>query len=363
MIEEKFDWVLRQAVALTHIRVPFANESDFKFELFHRLFEMKLDGQPLGQKVLSTSTCMLHAEAKPENGNPSKADLLVCNPYEQNRFNYKVRVIIELKHALNANDLRVEIAKYYRYKSRGMKLYIISANAPRISSHSVTVPSNISVIGPSNSEPLIDYGTVNSSHESLEGRVINAIRSTLELYGRNRDPYHGFFWRNYEHEESKGWTFPVEGDFNAHLYHRLRMSLPNGATVRTEYMPSKEQRHRIDLFIQAGEFTCAIETKMNWDQFRPQYKNSVETVSEATSILEKFRAAGRTSVNHRNFLVVIQGVDGHGPVTSPKNNHKRNALMALKQPDIPFGLFYYYEPQEKTIGPIVSTRLDPTNQH
>ncbi len=110
---DEFDGLMWRALGSTYsVRDKFDNESDFKFELYHNLHQLKLNGHRLGFKLPGYSTCLLHAEAKAENGNPSKADLLVCNPTRRNPFNYSVEVVIELKTTLNSRALRAELKKF-----------------------------------------------------------------------------------------------------------------------------------------------------------------------------------------------------------------------------------------------------------
>ena len=156
------------------------------------------------------------------------------------------------------------------------------------------------------------------------------------MYGENRWQYHGFFWCNYEHERSKGWTFPVEGDFNAQLYHLLRTRLPDGTMIHTEY---KLAEYRTDIFMTRSGESIGVEVKMNWDQFRIQPNKKQQ---EVASILQKFGRMGAGRASHTNILVVIQGEDGHRP------NNKRRALRDLAAGGVPLELFYYDETKDLT---------------
>lgn len=347
----EFDSLIRKALARTYAsRDRFENESDFKFELYHHLHKLKLNGHRLGNRIPDHTTCPLHVEAKPENGNPSKADLLVCNPASLRTFNYATEVVIELKGTLNAKGLSMEVEKFGKYTDPSIhKLYLISGNRttltegqkaatlsaiPRVA-RKLTILDR-KVVGAES----ISQGRSSRSKFSLPDRVAESIRSTLNLYGRNRQQYHGFFWCNYEHEQSKGWTFPVEGDFNAQLYHRLRTNLPGDTAVLTEHRPPSPGRGRVDFFIEGSEDSVAIEVKMNWDQLRYQPGKKLE----ADSILEKFSALSSQKANHTNFLVVIQGTDGH------KSNNKAEALKYLDRRG--FVLFYYDERKNAPVGPV-----------
>ena len=314
----------------------------------HRL---KLNGRSLGVKWPGAPTCALHAEAKAENGNPAKADLLICDPARPNGFNYATEVIIELKETMNASALRTELEKFANYRDRTIRpLYLIPANRTtlthyeqfgilkeyRPSSNKITILDR-SLVKPGRARKAKDSG----GSRPLADQVSECIRRTLNLYGKNRKQYQGFFWCNYEHETNKGWTFPVEGDFNAQLYHLLRSKLP-AADIRTEYRPSSAVRSRADFFIANSDESIGIEVKMNWDQFRFQPRKKKQ---ETNAILEKFDAMNQDRVGHSNVLVVIQGEDGH------KSNNKPEALRRLQGED--FSLLYYDERRNTPVGPTV----------
>ena len=348
---DKFDSLLRRALERTYaVSSRFDNESDFKFELFHLLHQMKLNGRSLGVKWPGSPTCALHAEAKAENGNPSKADILICHPTRPNNFNYATEVIIELKDTLNAKALRTELEKFAAYSDRSIRrLYLIPANKTTLTDHEklaimaeyrrssrrLTILDRLSV-----QSRRARRARDSSKDRPLADRVSECVRRTLNLYGKNRKQYHGFFWCNYEHETNKGWTFPVEGDFNAQLYHRLRTNLP-AADIRTEYRPSSAVRNRVDFFIADSVESVGIEVKMNWDQFRFQPRKKKQ---ETDAILEKFDAMRHDHASHSNLLVVIQGEDGH------KSNNKPEALRRLRGED--FLLFYYDEREGVPVGPV-----------
>ena len=347
----EFDRLIRKALARAYAsRDEFDNESDFKFELYHQLHQLEMNGHRLGDRMPGHPTCPLHVEAKAENGNPSKADLLVCNPANRKPFNYATEVVIELKETLNSKALRTEVDKFSKYTDPSIrKLYLISGNRTTLTENQKSailsanprVARKLTILDRSviDTKPI---GRRSSSRSklSLSNRVAESICKTLNLYGRHRRQYHGFYWCNYEHEQNKGWTFPVEGDFNAQLYHRLRTDLAGGMTVLTEYRPSPAGRGRVDFFIKGSEESVGIEVKMNWDQLRHQPGKRLE----AESILEKFHSLGNQQPNHTNILVVIQGHDGH------KSDNKSEALKYLDGRG--FSLLYYDERQNVPVGPV-----------
>ena len=349
------DALIRHALAKTYAtKNRFDNESDFKFELYHQMHRLSLNHRKLGSKLPGCPTCPLHAESKPENGNPSKADLLICNPTIRNRFNYRAEVVVELKDNLNEASLRTELEKFSRYTDKSIcRLYVIAANINKLTE--VQQSQVLLAHQPdSNSLVVLDRSVVQADSVRPEGldyegrslldAVSECITATLKLYGNDRKQYHGFFWCNYEYEEGKGWTFPVEGDFNAQLYHRLRSQMPRGTTIQTEFNPGQAGRTRADIFIKSPSESVGVEVKMNWDQFKPKFKNGVENKTEALSILEKFNAMSAANANHSNILVVIQGEHAH------KSTHKANALDSLLGGDTPFHLFYYDELQGREMA-------------
>ena len=349
---DQIDFLIRRALERTYsVSSKFDNESDFKFELFHQMHGLRLNGRSLGVKWPGAPTCALHAEAKAENGNPAKADLLICDPTSPNAFNYATEMIIELKETLNASALRTELEKFTTYSDRTIRrLYLIPANRTTLTHHQksgilkeyrrssrwLTILDRSSV-GTRRARKARDSG----GNRPLVDSVTDCIRRTLNLYGKNRKQYQGFFWCNYEHETNKGWTFPVEGDFNAQLYHLLRSKLP-GADIRTEYRPSSAVRSRADFFIDDSDESVGIEVKMNWDQFKHQPRKKKQ---EADAILEKFDGMSHHRAGHSNLLVVIQGEDGH------KSKNKPEALKRLQGED--FSLLYYNERRNTPVGPMV----------
>ena len=347
---DKFDSLIGRALERTYsISSRFANESDFKFELFHQLHRMKLNGRSLGVKWPGSPTCAMHAEAKAENGNPSKADLLICDPTRPVGFNYETEVIIELKDTLNAKALRTELEKFATYRDRSIRrLYLIPANKTTLPDHQKSAilaeyrrsSRRLTILDRSSVASLRARKARDSGdNHPLADRVSECVGRTLSLYGKNRKQYHGFFWCNYEHETNKGWTFPVEGDFNAQLYHRLRANLP-AADIRTEYRPSSAVRSRVDFFIANSSESIGLEVKMNWDQFRFQPRKKKQ---ETDAIMEKFDAMKHDHGSHSNLLVVIQGEDGHN------SNNKTEALKRLQGEAL--SLYYYDERRKTPVGP------------
>ena len=350
----EFDKVLKQALAQAYAyRDKYENEFDFKHELFHRLHGMEINGYKLGHKLPDHMTCMLHSEARPKVGVNRRADLLVCNPTVNGVFNYKVEVVMELKLALDTNKLDKLLDRISKYNDGIRKLYIASANSPkidrasakRIASEHMPPGTSIEVLD-RNSVP---YTSAPQSHRRstakipLSERVAKCVTTTLNLYGKNRkDIRHGFFWRNYEPLNEGDWTFPSDGDFVCQLYHRLRTRLRQSATIHTEYHPpSAPPRKLVDLFVEGASETVGIEVKKNYDNlFRGD---------EIPNILQKFDAMSHRRPKHTNFLVVIQGEHAHR-VNREGVNRKADSLDRLRHKR--FELFHYDEIRNKAIGPV-----------
>ncbi len=346
----EFDKVLKQALAQTYAySSEFDNESNFKHELFHQLHGMEINGCKLGDKLHGYKTSMLHAEAKPINGLRGKgsyADLLICNPTVQHGFNYKTEIAIELKKSLSEGELRKELGKFSNYSSSVRKLYIASANNPKIdratakriaSGHNLSGAS-IEVFDRSSilHTPASQSRRRGIAKTPLSVRVAKCVSTTLKLYGKNReDIYHSFFWRNYEYHEGE-WTFPCEGDFVAQLYNRLRVEFGRTVDIHTEcrVLPRK----RVDLFISRQHETVGIEVKINYDNlFRGK---------EISNLSEKFDAMSDDNDKHTNFLVVIQGAHAY------RGNHRDDSLRRLRQSGSDLRLFHYDEIGNKAIGPV-----------
>ena len=354
---KEFDGVFKQALQRTYSENPyFASEAAFQYELFHQLHGLKVGGYKLGAKIPGHQTCMLHVEANALNGLRGKsrrADLVLCDPTDKDEFNYRVRVAIELKRSLSSIELDSELEKFRGYKNKIPKLYIVSANPPRIDR--TTALGVVSRYRSSNTRiDVLDRTSILQDKDKYSGRkvkrrvadrlverVTDCIKTTLELYGKNsRDPYHSFFWRNYEHETGKGWTFPCEGDFTGQLYHRLRSKLPQ-CDVMAEYQPPSASPARVDLFIRGNSESVGVEVKINYDNFKGKGTNA-----ETAKLSRKFKAMSRDHGNHTNILVVIQGQDAH------KGTNKIDTLGELRQGRADFGLMYYDEYQKRAMGPM-----------
>ena len=296
------------------------------------------------------TTCPLHAEAKAENGNPAKADILICNPLKPNSFNYATEVIVELKDRLTGSALRTELKKFATYSDLGIRrLYVIPANRTTLTDYEKAniladyrwAPGVLAILDRSIVTPRKTRTEKSAGiRRPLVVRVSECISRSLKLYGRNRDQYQGFFWCNYEHETGKGWTFPVEGDFNAQLYNFLRTKLP-GAQIQTGHRPTSGARSRVDFFITETDESVGVEVKMNWDQMRFQPGRKKQ---ETEGILQKFEALSLKHASHSNLLVVIQGEDGH------KSNNKAEAMRQLQGRD--FSLLYFDERRNSPVGPV-----------
>ena len=353
----EFDRTLKQALTRTYSENPhFASEAEFKYELFHQLHGHKVGGNKLGAKLPGHQTCILHVEANAVNGlrgQSRRADLVVCDPTDQDGFNYKVKIAIELKKSLNSIELDSELEKFKGYNNKIPKLYIVSANpsmidretAMRVVSRYRSSKTRIDILDPAiilkNQRTGDIRRTKSRAASSVVERVTRCIKTTLELYGKNsKDPYHSFFWRNYEHENEKGWTFPCEGDFTAQLYHRIRSRLPE-CVVTPEYQTLSAHRSRVDLFVAGEGESVGIEVKMNYDNFKGKGTNA-----ETAKLSRKFKAMSRDHDNHVNILVVIQGQMAH------KGTNKLDTLSKLRRERASFGLMYCDEYQKKAIGPL-----------
>ena len=359
----EFDRILKRALAQSYAySSEFANESDFQYELFHQLHGMEINGHKLGDKLQGHAACMLHAEADPIVGanwvssrRKPKADLLICNPAIEQKYDYKTEIVIELKDALSPSELRKEIEKFARYRGTVRKLYIASANKPkltkenakRIVSEKKPHGASIEVLDRSSipHKPVPQSRQRSRAKTALSGRVAKCIKDILRLYGDNRaDKFHNFFWRNYisELELTRPWTFPCEGDFVGQLYHRLRVTFGKSADVNTEYNTPSAHNREVDLFVRRGDETVGIEVKMNYNNCnkRNRKRNEIEVLSQ------KFDAMSKDNADHTNFLVVIQGQDGYD------GNAKWNALNRLRQTGSDFSLLHYAEHDNKAIGPV-----------
>ena len=313
----------------------FNNEAEFKHELFHQLALTKYRGIPLSQVEPGARTPRLHAEGKVENGNPAKADLLICNPAVFQGFNYKVNHIIELKKSLTKKALSDEMKKLDSYKKRTDGIWLVSLKPLKISDEGIPKEHRATdrLIIRGGPKTKGDTATVKSFDEQTPSMsaalkiVSRCIDKCLNLYGNEKRQFQSHFWCNFEHELKRGHSYPCEGDFNASLYHSLRQDLPSSLKIRSEYSPKSLSRRRIDFLIQdpSGKWAIPIEIKMNWDQFKPKYKNKIVVQSEANTILDRFSAIQEEVMHMSPLLVVIQGEWRR--VTKMQN--KENALHDL----------------------------------
>lgn len=325
----------------------FENEAEFKHELFHQLAVCKVDGLPLNAQVDGTPSCRLHAEGKVENGNPSKADLLICDPVRRQGFNYHVDYILELKSKFTRRLLADEVSKFTAYQREREAVYLISDRlSGALHLGVVPLPRRAYVLDRS-SVPNIRTEAGPSGELTLPQAVaiIEAVISdVLWAYGNGSTQYHGFFWCNYEHEQWRKHGFPCEGDFVAHLYHRLRCRLPDGVELRSEVHPPDENT-RVDLVVRdrGGRWCIPIDVKMNWDQFKPKYKDGVSTTPEAELILQRFRGLRATCPSAQPFVVVIQW-EWRLP-----RDIRRVALPMLEQADFPLQVMGFDEARRSIV--------------
>jgi len=317
----------------------YANEAEFKHELFHCLARKTVGGTCLSDSADGQISPRLHAETKIENGNPKKADLIICEPSEPTSggFNYRVLHVLELKQRLTGRAIRGEIEKIDTYRGNYDGIWLISAEPARLAtsdipkSHPAT--PNFYVRLPDHTQQIVsEEGASISLNDAVIG-VHQCIDECLALYIANKRQFQSFYWCNYEHELERGHSYPCEGDFNAQLYHRLRMYFPKGVEIRSEYSPISLPQRRVDLVVRATNDAWAIpiEVKMNWDQFKPKYKQKVLQRSEANTILDRFTAMSDEVATAVPILVVIQG-EWRRPTKMPI---RENALADLVNSPIP----------------------------
>ena len=326
----------------------FANEAEFKHELYHQLARLEYDGTPLGRSECGALTPRLHAEGKVENGNSAKADLLLCNPRVFQDFNYEVEHIIELKVSLTKRSLNEELSKLESYKNIYERIWLASLKPLKVSTD--LIPSQhrrkaeIFLVSPDSFNILIpkSEAVIENASYSEVGRIVkSSIDKCLERYGDGRGQFQGYYWCNFEHEKKRGHNFPCEGDFNAQLYHNLRLNLNDSVRIHSEYRPKSLPQRRLDFLIEEaqGKWAIPIEVKMNWDQFKPKYKDKKPIRSEALTILDRFEAVRREFEVVQPILVVIQGEWRR----KTDMNNKERALEALEDASIPLELFCFDE--------------------
>jgi hypothetical protein len=329
-------------------------EFEIKYELFHQLAKLDVAGTGLAAAVPGTSSCRLHAEGRILSERPQRADLLLCDPSRRQRFNYEVSEVLELKQRFSERDAKAEIEKFQAYGRSFGGLYLIAPEA----SATLDLPESL------NGTPVhllhrANVPTVRGdeftddralSLDSAVAIVRAAIDAALELYGRGRQQYHGFYWCNWPHDTGLGFSYPSEGDFNAQLYHALRRRLPASVEIRCEVRPPNDPRRRIDLVISdcSRRWAIPIDVKMNWDQFKPSYKNGVLQPPEAKVIMQRFRDLGASYPAWQAMLIVIQG-DWRLP-----RDIRSQALPLLEDCEYPLELVMYCEEQDRILRRSVS---------
>jgi hypothetical protein len=326
----------------------FDTESEFKHELFHQLAIQQTNGVPLGCAGLGELTPILHAEGKVENGNPAKADILLCDPRTFQEFNYKACHIIELKKSLTRQALALELKKIDSYQNQYESIWLASSTPLSLSQELIPTrhskAERFHVIGPEAEPELISVET-NATDGPAMVDVANIARecidTCLNLYGTGKAQYQSYFWCNFEHEQERRHSYPCEGDFNSQLYHHLRQRLPLSVRIHSEYSPRNLPRRRIDFLLQGPgeEWAIPIETKMNWDQFKPKYKNRQLIRSEAGTIMDRFDAVQHEFVRSAPMLVVIQGQWRR----QTKMQNKENALRELGESRFPIEFVCFHE--------------------
>ena len=328
------------------------NESDFKHELYHQLAKLKIDNTKLNEKVPGTSSCRLHAETKIEPGrNLAKADLAICDPTQHMAFNYDVMYVLVLKHRLNNTGVKTEMEKLAKYVKSNRHFSLISAmpcDQSLVDLVEKLSPdeAGVHVYAPS---PLL-YQTAHS-HDTIEEvdwkevhKIVQAnIEKVLELYGRGRTQYHGFYWCNYEQEQKKGQTYPCESDLTCQLYHRLRGALPKNTRILTEFKPAGTNK-RIDLVVTDGTTALPIEVKMNWDQFEYKRVNGVMQEREASTILSRFALLEDDfqSVKHPKIIIIQYDL-------RQRSNRREEAISIFAKSPKLVELIAYSEESDKIV--------------
>ena len=346
--KDAFDGILKRAVAETYsFRRQYANESDFKLELFHRLALAEYNGISIASTPTGTSTPYLHSEGKFENvQNGPKTDILACNPYQPRRhdYNYTVDYLIELKKRYNEASLSQDRKKIEGCANKCKGVYLIG-DQTAIRRTNSRLPEFIQLIERKDI-PSVDMPPephVVSDIDSTLKIVRFSIQECLKFYGERNHRLHSFFWRNYMVDEEGGrCTFPCEGDFVAHLYHRLRMKLLSAAEIQSE-VNTGSSNLRIDLQVSnpSDGWSIPIEIKMNWNQFKRKYATidgqKRQKPEEASQILNKFRDVSSKCLRCSPILVVIQGVWAH------YGDNRQRSLNILRQSPVSFELIYFDE--------------------
>ena len=326
------------------------NESDFKFELFHQLASLEVEGVALCDQVPDTNSCRLHAETKIENGNNAKADLSICDPSTRMAFNYRVDYALELKTRFTEVEIGREFIKLAAYADAERHYYFLSALPSKHSSCDIQARLEktgqfCTVIQPT----AADFDGSCESHQYVapitsqerDHLIASTITEVLELYGKLRAQFHGFFWCNYEREQHRGFTYPCEGDFTCQLYHRLRQRFPN-AKIFTEEVCSEDARWRIDLVVFLDSVAIPIEIKMNWDQFEnKRHKDGLMKEVEASRICERLHRLSKCKTVASAFVILIQG---HWRQPSQR---REVGLGVFSKTRVPFTLWCFDEGLEK----------------
>jgi hypothetical protein len=331
------------------------NESDFKHELYHQLAQLTLDNVKLNEMVPHTPSCRLHAETKIEPGkNSAKADLSICDPTQGMKFNYNVLHVLELKLRLNAAGVRTEMTKLGKYANPNRDFYLISAlpckaELAELASELSPDGADVHVYAPRSSVYQASHHgeTVQPVDWDQVHKIVQTnLDDVLELYGRGRTQYHGFYWCNYEQEQNKGQTYPCESDFTCQLYHRLRNVLPENARILTEFKPGGTN-NRIDLVVTDGKTALPIEVKMNWDQFEYKRVDGVMREREASTIVSRFLSlqSDFESVVHRKIVIIQYDLRQQ----TNRSGRREEALSVFSNSPNPVELVAYSEDDERVV--------------
>jgi len=330
----------------------FQNENNFKSELFHHICCKKYNNVSFGEQYPGSKTCIAHCEAKVENGtNAIKADLIFCDPSAKmqgagSTFNYQVTAVFELKKTFSKIDIENEINKYHKYNKKNEQYFFIDPyRDKKISAELLDYveKENIKYITfTSKPKCMVE----NYNYKVALDSVYSAIGESLYLYGKNNSKFQSFYWCNYEWGTVPNLTYPSEGDFNAHLYHRLKTKMPY-SHIETEFSVGKNKRIDIVLLGPNKEWCIPIEVKMNWDQFK-RNKNEAETILNRFDELQKLNFKKFTPI-----LIVIQG-DIYSSIIYPpvdSRNNKHNALSYFNKSNSKITILSYNESTNQVGSP------------
>jgi hypothetical protein len=264
--------------------------------------------------------------------------------------------VIELKVSLTTKALNDELQKLDTYQNRTKSVWLVSLNPLRLPEERIPtkhrITDDLQVIG-SKPKPQSDRTEVAATeHNALSltdvrHTISKCIDDCLFLYGDGKKQFQSYFWCNFEHEQERRHSFPCEGDFNAHLYHRLRTELPDALRIHSEYTPGSISRRRIDFLVRAPNegWSIPIEVKMNWDQFKPKYKNRKLIRSEALTILDRFAAVRDEEEIVSPILVVIQREWRR----ETKMRNMENAIKDLETTTVPLELVGFDELRNRIV--------------